>query len=137
MVNFVTIWNNHPGFANLCDFSNQCAVRMGTALMKSKINMSSFGGVKCWDKEHKSLNHTLRAQELADWMAREPSHFGNVDVITKNTTYKDFTNRKGLVFFQDGWGPTDHIDIWNGSSMKAGSKNYFTKAKEVWFWDLP
>lgn len=39
-------------------------------------------------------------------------------------------------FFKDGWGATDHIDIWNGHEMKAGYDNYFSLAKEVWFWDL-
>lgn len=136
MVNFITIWNNHPGFADLCDFSNQCAIRMGTALMKSKVNMSSFAGVRCWTKGHSSLNHTLRAQELADWMLRETSKFGDVEV-KKNVTCKDYSKRQGIVLFRDGWGATDHIDIWNGTEMKAGYSNYFSLAREVWFWDLP
>lgn len=62
MINFITLWNNHPGFADLCDFNNQCVIRMGTALIKSGVDMSSFNGVKCWNKDHKELNHRLRAQ---------------------------------------------------------------------------
>ncbi len=135
MINFITLWDNHPGFTDLCDFDNQCAIRMGTALLKSNVDMSTFSGIRCWDKNHKALNHTLRAQELADWMEREVTKFGYVQ-IKKNVTYIDYRNKEGIVFFKDGWGPTDHIDVWNGSEMKAGSKKYFTKAKEVWFWDL-
>lgn len=136
MVSFKTIWDNHPGFEDLCDFANQCAIRMGTALMKSDVDMSSFGGVKCWTDGHESLNHTLRAQELADWMARETGQFGIVDVEKNDASYNDYKNKQGIVFFKDGWGATDHIDVWNGSEMKAGYKDYFSKAKEVWFWEL-
>ncbi|MFL0095637.1 T6SS effector amidase Tae4 family protein [Tenacibaculum maritimum] len=136
MVKFITIWNNHPGFANLCNFANQCAIRTGATFLKSNINMNTFKGVICWTPEHKKCNHVLRAQELADWMLTQPNKFGNASV-KRETTHKDYRNKKGLVFFKDGWGAMDHIDIWNGSEMKAGSKDYFSKAKEVWFWELP
>lgn len=46
------------------------------------------------------------------------------------------TTRKGIVFIKDGWGATDHIDLWNGAAMKAGFQNYFALGKEVWFWEL-
>lgn len=136
MLIFTTLWNNHPGFEDLCDFSNQCAIRMGTALRLSNVDMSTFTGVRCWTKGHNGLNHTLRAQELANWMAITPNQFGMNDVKT-NVTDSDYASRQGIVFFRDGWGPTDHIDLWNGSSMKAGYENYFSLAQEVWFWDLP
>lgn len=136
MINFVTLWNAHSGFSDLCDFSNQCAIRMGDALKKSKVNMSSFKGVQCWEKEHKNSRHILRAQELADWMLTEPNYFGYVDV-KKDVEFSDYSRKQGIVFIKDGWGVTDHIDVWNGTSMKSGYKNYFEKGQEVWFWSLP
>lgn len=36
----------------------------------------------------------------------------------------------------NGWGATDHIDIWDGSDMKGGSPSYFALGEQVWFWKL-
>ncbi len=36
----------------------------------------------------------------------------------------------------NGWGSTDHIDIWDGSDMKGGQQQYFSLGEEVWFWQL-
>ncbi|WP_409514664.1 hypothetical protein [Chryseobacterium sp.] len=44
---------------------------------------------------------------------------------------------KGIIFFKDGWGATDHIDVWNSSEMKGGETEYFLSSwKEIWFWQL-
>lgn len=47
-----------------------------------------------------------------------------------------FKDRKGILFIQNGWGPTDHIDLWNGNIIKNGSLGYFNKGVSIWFWDL-
>ena len=134
MVNFSTLWSNHPGRSSRpCNFDNQCAIRMGLALQNSKVNMSSFRGARCWFK-HKP-RHILRAQELADWISRKPGYFG-VKQVHKGVSSSDFIGKKGIVFIKDGWGPTDHIDLWDGAIMKGGSPDYFEKGKEVWFWKL-
>lgn len=36
----------------------------------------------------------------------------------------------------NGWGGTDHIDIWDGSDMTGGSPQYFSLGEQVWFWQL-
>lgn len=53
-------------------------------------------------------------------------------------TYEDFLDKRGIVFIQNGWGGTDHIDLWNGTScvMKGGSRDYFSRGRAVWFWEL-
>lgn len=134
MVNFSILWNNHPG-RNIrpCNFDNQCAIRMGIALQKTGVDLKSFMGEKCWYKDHEP-KHILRAQELADWI--DKSLYFGAKKVYKNVKSSDFIGKKGIVFIRDGWGPTDHIDLWNGSIMKGGSSEYFSKGKEVWFWNI-
>ena len=134
-VGFVTLWENHPGkYARPCNFDNQCAIRMGIALEKSGVDLSTYKGARCWYDEHK---HILRAQELANWISRQNDLFG-IKEEHKNVTYEDFIDRNGIVFIQDGWGATDHIDLWNGNRriMKGGGSDYFSKGRAVWFWEL-
>ena len=145
MVSFTKLWNNHPGlYKKPCDypdFQNQCAIRMGVAFELSKINTDSFKGARCWSKHKDGVKHILRAQELANWIDKNPSLFGykKVFIRSKNPNMnKDFfKNYKGIIFIKDGWGPTDHIDIWNGTSLKGGyADSYFSKGKEIWVWSL-
>jgi len=107
---------------------------MGVALRESNIDLSSFHGAKCWHGH--SPQHILRAQELANWINSKTSLFGTRQVY-KNVTSADFAGKQGIVFIKDGWGATDHIDLWNGSIMIGGSSGYFAKGKEVWFWEIP
>ena len=137
-VTYQQIWNHHPYPNSPCDttlFVNQCAIRMGVALAGAGVNMASFHGAKCWVKDH-SPKHILRAQELANWMTTQTVTFGNVTKYTTKVTSGDFAAKTGLVFIKDGWGATDHIDVWNGTSMKAGDSSYFALGKQVWFWPL-
>lgn len=133
MVSFNTLWANHPGWTDPCSFEHQCAVRMGVALEKSKVDLSTFHGARCWQGH--APKHILRAQELADWISIKPHYFGTTSTH-KNVTKAKFSSKKGIVFIQNGWGATDHIDLWDGTSMKVGESEYFALGKEVWFWEF-
>ena len=134
MLSFNELWSNHPGRnSRPCNFPNQCAIRMGIALQKSNANLNSFNGAKCWHGHEPK--HILRAQELANWINGKTDYFGTKKIY-KNVTNSDFSGKKGIVFIKDGWGATDHIDLWNGSIMKGGLSEYFSKGKEVWFWNI-
>lgn len=136
-VTYLQIWNNHPYPDSPCDdpqFTNQCAIRMGVALRGAGVNLATFHGAKCWSQH--TPRHILRAQELATWMKTQSDIFGQVNVYKNGATSAEFTGKTGVVFIQDGWGPTDHIDVWNGSQMKGGSPSYFARGKQVWFWEL-
>lgn len=50
---------------------------------------------------------------------------------TKKVTSSDFVGKKGIVFIMNGWGATDHIDIWDGSDMKGGQQQYFSLGEQV------
>jgi hypothetical protein len=139
MVKFNDLWDKHPGWnATPCNFENQCAVRMGVALSNSKVDLKTFEGARCWF-DHKP-KHILRAQELANWISKQSELFGEKTEYKRkdfpNMSYSDFSGKKGIVFIQDGWGATDHIDLWNGYEMKAGEAAYFSKGVAIWFWRL-
>ncbi len=142
---YYQLWKHHPGRnANPCDkseFPNQCAIRMSVALFLSNVNLSGFSGQRCWMSHSDGFRHILRAQELANWINKHPELFGHRKLFTKKEYPKlhhiDFWKMKGIIFFEDGWGPTDHIDIWNGSELKGGDIDYFNvNYKSIWFWQL-
>jgi hypothetical protein len=111
---------------------------MGVALAECKVDLSSFKGVRCWHGH--TPRHILRAQELADWIAKNLALFGQKKVYKRKDlpkmSYVDFDGRKGIVFIKDGWGATDHIDLWDGYSMKGGDASYLLEGTEIWFWRL-
>jgi len=139
---FDQLWANHPQDVFPCDkktFRNQCAIRMGVALEKSGVNTDGFDKMypnrRCYPGFKHIPKHILAAQELANWMKSESALFGDVEII-KNANRNDFVGRKGIIFIKDGWGPTDHIDVWNGIAMQGGSVSYLSRGKEIWFWAM-
>lgn len=141
------MWNNHPGRTNICDdtvFTNQCAIRMGAALELSGIKLSTDRRVlrRCTTeynayKNHaqgKVRGHVLAAQELANWIKSQPGTFGSRHIVHSK---EELLGRTGIIFFRDGWGATDHIDVWDGESLVGGFPSYFNSDfKELWFWDI-
>jgi len=140
-------WHNHPGRKNVCDetlFVNQCAIRMSTALELSGIKLSLDRRVlrRCTTeyrafKHHKDglvKGHVLAAQELANWIKSQRSTFGSRSIVHSK---EEILGRGGVIFFRDGWGTTDHIDVWDGQSLVGGFPDYFeSDFKELWFWDV-
>lgn len=134
------LWDNHPYPDSPCDqslFQNQCAIRMGVALNAAGLSTASFPGAKCYANLKHSPKHVLRAQQLADWLVTQTISVGTVKKYGNKMTSADFLGKKGIVFIRDGWGATDHIDVWNGSALKGGTPDYFARGKEIWFWELP
>ena len=148
---FADLWKHHPGSGVFpCDdelFANQCAIRMGVALEGAGIDSSSFGVRRCATsfpklKDHKP-GHILAAQELADALVKHSATWGRESQVRKligsmQDNWGEFKNRKGIVFIQNGWGSTDHIDLWDGviDVMKGGDHSYRLRGEKVWFWRL-
>ncbi len=143
-VSFSNLWESHPsvrGEHSPCsradgtpNFENQCAIRMGVALKDGGFPLGGFRGARCWYGHR----HILRAQELANWLKTQVPLLGKVEVKSKATA-DDFAGRTGVIFFRDFWGPGnqgDHIDLWDGTAMAKGSDDFFTRAKDVWFWEV-
>ncbi len=112
---------------------------MGVALEKSGVNTAGFDKMypdrRCYPGFKHSPKHILAAQELANWMKSETTLFGDVEII-KNANKSDFVGKKGIVFIKNGWGSTDHIDVWNGIAMQGGAVDYLSRGKEIWFWEV-
>lgn len=153
MPQFSTVWKNHVGSQSFpCDqliFRNQCAIRMGQALEDSGISLTSQNLKRCKHYSSKfkshSPGHIRSAQQLANVLYRRPLLLGagtkmhiKDGSIRKNMNI--FKRKKGVVFIMNGWGSTDHIDVWDGTSMKMkGSSNtvaYSQRGKQVWFWEM-
>lgn len=155
LLKFQTLWDNHPDVAgdehSPCKkangdskFDNQCAIRVGVALIKSGVNTSQLRGINnegqmanlahCWGEGHaKSLGHTFRAEDLA--RALEHTYIQGVHKVEKIDA-KDFNKRllgrTGIIFFKDYWRREpngkketfrdrsgDHIDLWNSSRLTS------------------
>ncbi len=148
---FRNLWDNHPFNSKPCDatlFANQCAIRMGVAMEKSGLDTSSFDTMfekrRCYPGLKHSPAHILAAHELAQWMNTKTSKFGVREKLISKSDRKNIikgTNgprdkgKKGIIFINNGWGPTDHIDLWDGGKMRAGVKSWLFKGDELWFWE--
>lgn len=79
----------------------------------------------------------MRAQELANWLLTQTVVVGSVTKYKRGEIpMADVRTRNGIVFIKDGWGATDHIDIWYRGAMAGGEPLWLTKGKELWLWRL-
>ena len=148
---FEALLANYPSKKEICDlglFPNQCAIRMGVALEGAGVSTADFNVRRCATaysahpvlKTHKP-GHILAAQELANALARNPMRL-STGVETKRFTgpmsshWGTFGMYKGIVFIQNGWGPTDHIDLWDTTGFKGGQLSYIHAGVQVWFWRI-
>lgn len=151
MPTFQTLWDNHPSRANVCDatvFRNQCAMRMGQALTLSGVKIPMDGLRTCVGYNRRRFadhapGHIRAAQQLADLLKKKPTLLGahvtcKVMAGTINDNIKDMQKKNGVVFIRNGWETTDHIDVFNGTSLvlKGGSASYRSKGEQVWFWEM-
>ncbi|MFY0579029.1 T6SS effector amidase Tae4 family protein [Cystobacter fuscus] len=82
-LNFKSLWDNHPAptIIEPCksdtgqpNHVNQCAIRMGVALLKANVRVPAISVPNCEKKGHDG--HTLGARKLADWMSNRSDLFG-------------------------------------------------------------
>lgn len=162
-VKFKDLWKNYPEDAP-CDkklFSNQCAIKVGSALAKCGVKTTTLVPKKrhCWHHKENE-GHVLSASDLAAGL-RNAKILGiapSVEIEAVNFKAK-IAGKKGIIYFEDYWlrpedrpeRPTgDHIDLWNGSRLTDvtswlrvqlgisydGVWSDFEKAKKVLFWKV-
>lgn len=151
---FQTLWENHPArqtpeVLEPCSrngtplFQDQCAIRLGTCLVTSGISLASYKGVFCWYGHGRQ--HPLRAEEMKLWLNSASADFVATAEIAKRTkqgnqvSYHAYLGRTGIVMFRNFWGANnqgDHIDLWDGSQVAHGDRNYFHRSQEIWFWEM-
>ena len=119
-------------------YENQCAVRLSRAIYKA-TNINIFDGTNYTKKlgpvcTADGITHARGAEELFKHLKK---YLGPPKKLSPKSR-KGIAGRKGIVFFKDikhfRGGRGDHIDLWDGSATKTGE--YFSEAKEVWFWDI-
>jgi hypothetical protein len=160
MPSFATLWANHPNIKGddaLLDkavYTDQCAINVSAAFIRSAVSMDSFRGVRSWQKD--APQYAIRAQELANWLDTAASSLtiGKSEKYTGKDGFEKIANRTGIIFIQNYWGPGrqgDHIDLWNGSRLTdrlswfrvhmglawEGVITDMKKAEGIWFWPVP
>lgn len=137
-------------------FGNQCAIRMGVCLKNVGFTLNDIRVQTCGVHPPEEM-HFIRAQELADALARTPlAGIGKIERIVGrdvNDFYAKLFGRTGLIYIKDYWrrhGETsatgDHIDVWNGYRPSTkwlmewfswlGYHSNYVEAKEIWFWEV-
>ena len=149
MVAFWDLWMSHPGHGQVCDdppFENQCAMRMGHALRSCGVDLAGGGFRTCLEYNRRRFaghapGHIRSAQQLASFLERHPERLGRgvtcaryQGTIARNRTV--FKTAKGVIFILNGWGRTDHIDVWQGNQMKGGYTSYQDAGEAVWLWAM-
>lgn len=140
-------------------FANQCSIRMGVSLKRAGVRPGQISGSLTCGAHGADEMHFIRAQELANALARSNiAGIGSVERITGNSAaefYPQLFGRTGIIFVKDYWSrsvdragrPTgDHIDVWNGYRSSAkwlmewfawlGYYSNYAQAREIWFWPV-
>jgi RHS repeat-associated protein len=141
---FTKLWNNysdvsHPNpksffKTDIYGGKNHCAINLSNALILSGVSLKKFKGARCegtcpLEGDLKG-QHTVRAEQLAEWLKRNPFGLGKPSVYSGQTFEAGIKDRTGIVFFEDYWqrpgekGDTrtgDHIDLWN--KWRLGNNN--------------
>lgn len=148
-------------------FGDHCAINVSQSLYKNGIKLKSFRGTKCWrcptpDEQGRGI-HAIRAQELADYLERQPfADCPQPSRLLGETFEREVSGKTGIIFFKDYWRRTengartgDHIDLWDGNELASigafatfvrttfseFSENYLSmsdlkKSSQVLFWEI-
>jgi hypothetical protein len=113
---------------------------MGVSLEASGIDISSFDKMypqrRCYPGLKHTPRHILAAQELANWIDSASCTFVGNKQVLKNDALSVLKDKKGIVFIMNGWGNTDHIDLWDGEYLKAGDPDWLNLGEQIWFWEM-
>lgn len=168
MTSFETIWKNYPDkdvMKSKCTnkqrdsnkpFGNYCAIILSECFIRSGVDLSLFGGNKCWS--HQGKKHVLLAEDLANGLKlHRPPGFGALEKISPGSFQSALSDRTGVVFFKDYWQrgnesfsqrSGDHIDLWNKDEITSsgmfirslleffGRVSDLNKSREIWFWEV-
>ena len=138
-------------------YGNQCAIRLGVALMRSGIIFSNNSKVTTCGVHAPSEMHTIRTEELATNLEKNLFRGLRAPIKMRGDSVSDFFKKiptpPGIIYIKNYWTPSgqryptgDHIDLWNGyrttakplinSVMKAGMTPNYARAQEVWFFEI-
>jgi hypothetical protein len=122
-------------------------MRMGTALRA--VGADVTGLKTCVDYDRNTYRthapgHIRAAQDIANHFYRVSSgkNLGakSFEILTGSmqANIAKLKDAKGMLFIMNGWGSTDHIDVWQGDGttgvLKGGDATYLTAGQQIWFW---
>ena len=122
-------------------------MRMGKALEDSGLSLTGLRRCTAYSSRLRSHTpgHILSAQELANVFYRNPALLGpgirrRIFTGSIDNNISSFNGKRGVVFIMNGWGSTDHIDVWDGINMQmkgsSDTTDYRRRGRQVWFWEL-
>ncbi|HYH15750.1 MAG TPA: T6SS effector amidase Tae4 family protein [Flavisolibacter sp.] len=134
---FKTLWKNYPHNKKMTDGTieiqhpsddaglyNQCAVRLGKALIKSGVSLKSY------DNNNKtSEGYPRSAQQLADWLYHK---YKRPVIMNQADFNKNYSNKTGIIFEDPYPGSGPHIDLWNKGKTGSG----YHSAAKIWFFEV-
>ena len=153
-VSFERLEKAHPGRGYVCDtvlFANQCAMRMGTALRAIHVDLEGLKTCVSYDRiKFKSLHPVIRGlhrswptastpgpRRMLSGRSRSRSIPAAGSIRRNIDALKD---KQGMIFIMNGWGSTDHIDVWEGDgasgTLKGGFDSYLAVGSQAWLWEF-
>lgn len=146
---FATLLKNYPmpyspGPYSQDLYYNQCAIRCSIALQKSGVDLSNTKNLtNPGGQTFTRKGEVLGAYNLAMFL-RGTNVLGKPEVFNGTTQNIPslLNGRTGIIFFQgfveDG-SRTDearHIDLWNGSGIRAPYYSQMMDSRTIWFWPV-
>jgi hypothetical protein len=125
------------------NFDNQCVIRMGVAMTGAGLSLASYRGAFCWHGHGRK--HPLRVEQFKLWLDSSDATFTPAtekykrDRRGRQSSYHSFLGRTGIVVFRNFWGANntgDHVDLWDGTDVAHGDRDYFERSQEIWFWPI-
>jgi hypothetical protein len=167
------LWDNYPhnkiehtNKDGNDEFKDHCAINISHSLFLSGVLLDNFKGAKCYANCPLGKNqHSLRAEELANWLSKNKKKFNLIKFHELNgeNFEEGIKSKTGIIFFKDYWrrdgesGETrtgDHIDLWNKNELAGegllstwarlnfpniydffGSSD-LRRSKTVWLWEI-
>ena len=112
-------------------------------MVQSGISLASYRGAFCWSKHGRQ--HPLRVEEMKLWLNSENAQFIDYADISvrdrrgRQASFHAYTLKRGIAACLNFWGrgnQGDHIDLWNGTALASGGRDYFQRSQEIWFWEM-
>jgi len=147
-MDFKTLWKNYPDYEPCCDeggnpnFMNQCTMKLSECFRLSGFPFQDYDGEFCW-YHGKHGHHVLRIEELVLYLkSKFPAE--RLVVFEKKCfnviQSEDLGGKSGIVALINfsGFGnQEDHIDLFDGTSLRNGELDYFERSDMVFFWEIP
>jgi hypothetical protein len=127
---FSELWENYPHDINgvhqhpsTDPYQNQCAIRLGSCLQKSGMDMSNYKSPVTTE------GYPRGSKSLADWLWK---NYGRPEIVSQSVFQNKYWNKTGIIYIAPPAGALGHIDLFNRGNTGSG---YYLGTK-IWFWNI-